>query len=84
MIPTRLAGIILLPRSSCKFLYLKIETEAVTDVEPVLPAKRRMKVGTFKTMSRGTRRGEQMMRLILERAKEERVDEVYVIRFLRK
>ena len=41
------------------FLYMKIETEAVEDVVPVLPAKRRLKVGTFKLLSRGTRRGER-------------------------
>lgn len=29
------------------FLYLKIETEAVEDVVPILPAKKRLKVGTF-------------------------------------
>ena len=50
------------------FLYMKIETEAVEDVVPVLLAKRRLKVGTFKLLSRGTRRGEQMMEIVMNRA----------------
>ena len=63
------------------FLYMKIETEAVTDVVPVLPAKRRLKVGTFKLLSRGTRRGERFMKKIMDRAMAEDVDEVYVTIF---
>lgn len=30
------------------FLYLKIEEEELSDITPVLPAKKRLKVGTFK------------------------------------
>lgn len=63
------------------FLYMKIETEAVEDVVPVLPAKRRLKVGTFKLLSRGTRRGERFMKKIMDRAMVEDVDEVYVTIF---
>lgn len=63
------------------FLYMKIETEAVTDVEPVLPPKRRLKVGTFKLLSRGTRRGERFLKKIMDRAMVENVDEVYVTIF---
>ncbi len=63
------------------FLYLKIETDAVTDVVPVLEAKRRLKVGTFKLLSRGTRRGERFMKKIMDRAMAENVDEVYVTIF---
>ena len=63
------------------FLYMKIETEAVEDVVPVLPAKRRLKVGTFKLLSRGTRRGEQMMEIVMNRAKEEKVEEIYATIF---
>ena len=63
------------------FLYMKIETEAVEDVMPVLPAKRRLKVGTFKLLSRGTRRGEQMMEIVMKCAKEEKVEEIYVTIF---
>ena len=63
------------------FLYMKIETEAVTDVVPVLEAKKRLKVGTFKLLSRGTRRGERFMKKIIDRAMAENVDEVYVTLF---
>ena len=63
------------------FLYMKIETEAVEDVTPVLPAKRRLKVGTFKLLSRGTRRGERFMKKIMDKAMAEDVDEVYVTIF---
>lgn len=63
------------------FLYMKIETEEVSDVVPILPAKRRLKVGTFKLLSRGTRRGERFMKKIMDKAMVEDVDEVYVTIF---
>lgn len=63
------------------FLYLKIETGEVTDVVPVMTAKKRLKVGTFKLLSRGTRRGERFMKKIMDRAIAEDVDEVYVTIF---
>ena len=63
------------------FLYMKVETEDVTDVVPILPAKRRLKVGAFKLLSRGTRRGERFMKKIMDRAMAENVDEVYVTIF---
>ena len=63
------------------FLYLKIESGMVDDVDPVLSAKRRLKVGTFKLLSRGTRRGERFMKKIMDMAIAEDVDEVYVTIF---
>lgn len=63
------------------FLYLKIETGEMSDVQPVLPAKRRLKVGTFKILPRHTRRGERFMKKIMDRAMSEEVDEVYVTIF---
>ena len=63
------------------FLYMKVETEAMEDVVPVLPAKRRLKVGTFKLKARGTRRGERFMKKIMDRAIAEAVDEIYVTIF---
>lgn len=63
------------------FLYLKIETGVLSDVVPVLAAKKRLKVGTFKLLSRGTRRGERFMKKIMDRAMAEDVDEVYVTIF---
>lgn len=63
------------------FLYLKIETGVLRDVEPMLDAKKRLKVGTFKLLSRGTRRGERFMKKIMDKAMSENVDEVYVTIF---
>lgn len=63
------------------FLYMKIETEELSDVVPVLPAKRRLKVGTFKILPRHTRRGERFMKKIMDRAIAKDVDEVYVTIF---
>ena len=63
------------------FLYLKIEEEEVTDTVPNLPIKKRLKVGTFKLMARGTRRGERFMKKIMDRAVADDVDEVYVTIF---
>lgn len=63
------------------FLYLKPESEELTDVEPVLPAKKRLKVGTFKLLSRGTRRGERFMKKIIDQAIARDVDEIYVTIF---
>ena len=63
------------------FLYLKIETDEVDDVDPILPAKKRLKVGTFKLKSRGTRRGERFMKKIMDRAVADDVDEIYVTIF---
>lgn len=63
------------------FLYFKEEHEEVTDVEPHLPAKHRLKVGTFKIDSRGTRRGERLMKKLLDTAIAKNVDEIYVTIF---
>lgn len=63
------------------FLYLKEEREAVTDVYPPLLAKHRLKVGTFKIDSRGTRRGERLMKKLLDYAIARDVEEVYVTIF---
>lgn len=63
------------------FLYLKIEKEIMDDVTPVLPIKKRLKVGTFKILPRHTRRGERFMKKIMDRAIADDVDEVYVTIF---
>ena len=63
------------------FLYLKIEEEELLDVVPPLPAKRRLKVGTFKLISRGTRRGERFMKKIMDCAIAANVEEIYVTIF---
>lgn len=68
-------------RQVSDFLYLKIETGAVEDVSPMLPEKKRLKVGTFKLLSRHTRRGERFMKKIMDYAISNEVDEIYVTIF---
>lgn len=65
------------------FLYLKIEEEQLSDITPALPAKRRLKVGTFKVDNedRHTTRGERFMKKIMDKAVAEDVDEIYVTMF---
>lgn len=65
------------------FLYLKIEEEELSDITPVLPAKKRLKVGTFKVDNdnRHTTRGERFMKKIMDKAINEDVDEIYVTMF---
>lgn len=63
------------------FLYLKPEDGAVADVEPVLTARRRLKIGTFKIDAHGTRLGERFMKKVFDRALAANVDEIYVTVF---
>ena len=65
------------------FLYLKIEEEELSDLTPALPAKKRLKVGTFKVDNdnRHTTRGERFMKKIIDMAIAEDVDEIYVTMF---
>ena len=65
------------------FLYLKIEEEELSDLTPALPAKKRLKVGTFKVDNDNhhTTRGERFMKKIMDMAIAEDVDEIYVTMF---
>lgn len=63
------------------FLYLKEETDAITDVEPHLPAAKRLKVGTFKINPHGTRLGERFVKKIFDVAIQEGYKEIYVTVF---
>ena len=65
------------------FLYLKIEEEELSDMVPVQPARKRLKVGTFKVDNdnRHTTRGERFMKKIMDLAIAEDVEEVYVTMF---
>ena len=65
------------------FLYLKIEEEELSDLTPALPAKKRLKVGTFKVDNdnRHTTRVERFMKKIMDMAIAENVDEIYVTMF---
>lgn len=70
----------------CDFLYTKIEEEELgtTDhISPSLPAKKRLKVGTFKVDARHTRRADRFMKRIMDIAIAEQVEEIYVTVFPR-
>ena len=60
------------------FLYLKIEEEIVTDVNPNICANKILKVGTFKIDAHGTKMGEQFIKIIMDYASNENVDVCYV------
>lgn len=63
------------------FVYLKIEDEAHNDIVPVMPKKRRLKVGTLKVDAHGTRLGERIIKKIMDNASEQGLDEIYVTVF---
>lgn len=63
------------------FLYLKNEKEALSDVCPNLPPKRRLKVGTFKIDNRGTKRGERFLKKVFDKAIADDAEEIYVTIF---
>lgn len=65
------------------FLYLKVEgiDEDYSNVNPVLPPKRRLKVGTFKVINNGFRLGERFLKIIFDNALKNNVDEIYVTIF---
>ena len=65
------------------FLYLKTEEkdEDYSDITPILPPKRRLKVGTFKIERTGFRLGERFLKIIFDNAKNQKVDEIYVTLF---
>lgn len=65
----------------CGFLYLKPETEGLTDVQPERAPASRLKAGTLKVDAHGTRLGERFVRLILDQALAAAVEEVYVTVF---
>ena len=63
------------------FLYLKIENEAVIDIEPNLPEGIKVKVGTLKVNPHGTRLGERLVKKIFDYAVVNNADSVYVTVF---
>ena len=62
------------------FLYLKVEdeNENYSNVHPILPPKRRLKIGTFKVISNGFRLGERFIKIIFDNALKNHVQEIYV------
>ena len=64
------------------FLYLKDESgEELTDVTPIRPACKRMKVGTFKIDAHNTKLGERFVKKIMDAALYMKADEIYVTIF---
>ena len=68
-------------RSVNGFLYLKQETGSVDDVTPALPPANRIKVGTFKIESRGTKMGQRFLKKVFDRALDAQAEEIYVTVF---
>jgi len=64
-------------------LYLKGESksEDFTDIDPILPPKKRLKIGSFKVTLNGFRLGERFLKIIFDNALLLKVDEVYVTIF---
>lgn len=62
------------------FLYLKVEdqNENYSNITPVLPPKKRLKIGTFKVISNGFRLGERFLKIIFDNALKNHVEEIYV------
>lgn len=64
-------------------LYLKVEgkNEDYSDIDPPLPPKRRLKIGSFKVTLNGFRLGERFIKIIFDNALRLKVDEIYVTIF---
>jgi len=65
------------------FLYVKIEdvNENYTTISPVLPPRKRLKIGTLKVGLNGYRIGERFLKIIFDNALVNKVDEIYVTVF---
>lgn len=63
------------------FLYVKLDGTKVNDVEPVIKAKKIVKIGTFKINPHGTRLGERFIKSALDYAIEEKASVCYVTIF---
>ena len=65
------------------FLYLKVEglEESYSEIEPSFKRKRRLKIGTFKVNLNGYKLGERFLKIVLDNALQQNVEEVYVTIF---
>lgn len=65
------------------FLYVKSEgeNENYSDITPVFPPAKRLKVGTFKVISNGYKLGERFLKIIFDNALQYHVNEIYVTLF---
>ena len=67
-------------------LYLKPEGESedYSDIDPPLPKRKRLKIGTFKVALNGFRLGERFLKIVFDNALRFKVDEIYVTIFNRR
>ncbi|PJT18881.1 N-acetyltransferase [Ochrobactrum sp. 30A/1000/2015] len=63
------------------FLYLKLEDEAHSDIEPALGKAKRVKVGTLKINAHGTRLGQRFVKKMVDWAINNNATELYVTIF---
>ena len=64
-------------------LYLKVEgkDEDYSDIDPPLPRKQRLKIGSFKVALNGFRLGERLLKIVFDNALRFKVEEIYVTTF---
>jgi len=65
------------------FLYVKPEreNENYSDITPIMPPKKRLKIGTLKVISNGFKIGERFLKIIFDNALRFTVNEIYVTLF---
>jgi DNA-binding phage protein len=63
------------------FLYLKEENEEISDVSPVLPNDRYLKIGTFKINAHGTKLGERLIKKAFDYALDKKIKKIYLTVF---
>ena len=65
------------------FLYLKRENEDedYSDITPIFPKKKRLKIGTFKVNLNGFKLGERFLKIVFDNALKQNIDEIYVTLF---
>ena len=65
------------------FLFLKVEKEDenYSNIVPQFTPKKRLKIGTFKVESTGFKLGERFLKIIIDNALSNKVDEIYVTIF---
>lgn len=63
------------------FIYLKNESKQVSDIKPVLPKGKILKIGTFKINAHGTKLGERLLKKTFDHAVNDSYDYIYVTVF---
>lgn len=65
------------------FLFLKTEdeNENYSNISPILPPKKRLKIGTLKVIANGFKLGERFLKIVFDNARRYKVEEIYVTIF---